>query len=674
MNQRQRKQFGSAGNLTIKGTGFTGNDNTPCYRLQNALMPAASVAKGGGARRTTSTSTTTMTLRKTGSIGNIRALTAASSIPYTKANSKTIGSCPCQYNELEQSAHLHEQYTRNLQQQIYLLELENNYLKHGNEKSSQNYDENEMYCIGAASPLSSPLASRDGTEGRKIFKAGFPEDDKEKQNKGRKRVSYAEPEVTDTSDPIAATCDRKPLSLTSGQAELLHKLEESYQRERKLEERLERKIIEIERIAYENSQLSERIEELESKLQKSEESFARDKRALMEEAVELQRRLDYLTPAIADKESHIAKLENEKDELNDKLRNATNQLSDLQMKMDENNREQKALFDLEGGRKNDVDKLLKTIRRLENTVEEMKNKEASLIDEIAKTKRSLREEQLTAKKDKAVAEKTLEENNILIKENSQLSASLSRLELKIKSLSQVDNAGEKEIKPAEIVEWQEKEKLLKAELIKTQEKLRTEKERNRLISLELEQYQKAEESARESRARMQKELDALKALTESMSNENKSLRQEKFSFSERCEDLLRKGNILTYEITNLTSDMECLKEVNIDLQQKADEKETEISLLQEKIKALQEQNHELLEKLEIQQGELQTCKERCEIAERKQKDMLEQFEKQRTLQQENAEEYEKLAKRVMELSESVKKERRASSSSIATSQSETSKP
>lgn len=56
----------------------------------------------------------------------------------------------------------------------------------------------------------------------------------------------------------------------------------------------------------------------------------------------------------------------------------------------------------------------------------------------------------------------------------------------------------------------------------------------------MEQYQKSDDGARESRLRMQKELDILKVLSESLSNENKSLRQEKFNLTERCEDLLKK--------------------------------------------------------------------------------------------------------------------------------------
>ncbi|KAL3989818.1 hypothetical protein ACH3XW_29155 [Acanthocheilonema viteae] len=591
------------------------------------------------ARRITPTSTITTTkttLRKSGSIGNIRNV-VTSSTPSIKTIPKETKECPYRQSDVNQSAtHLQEQYTRQLQQQIYLLELENNYLKHSAGKVSRKNDENDDSYRSDTSLLPNLPINIDVSQERESFPADIPTDDKEKSWRVRKRVSYAEPEVTETSNSY----DIKLSSCTTDQAELLHKLEESYQRERKLEERLKQKTTEIERIAYENTQLSDYIEELNAKLQRNEEHFARDKRALMEEVVELQRRLDYLTPALADKESHVTKMEIEKDELADKLRHATNQLSEIQMTINEKNREEKALFDAEEERKNEIDRLLKTIRHLENILKEMENKEASLINDITSMKRSLREEQLTAKKDKAVAEKALEENNALIKENSHLSAEITRLEMKVKTLNQqIDFAQEKEIKPAEIASMRESEKSLKMELLKAEEKLQTEKERNRRVISELEQYRKSEESARESRGRVQKQLDALKVLSESLSNENKSLRQEKIILAERCEELLKKGNSLTDNVTNLTTDVEGLKEINFDMYQKV-------------------KNHE---------NELQKCKERYESIERKHKDTFEELEKQMIMRQEKSEEYEKLARRILELSDSVKDKKPASPSTTASS-------
>uniref|UniRef100_A0A8R1TRK3 Uncharacterized protein n=1 Tax=Onchocerca volvulus TaxID=6282 RepID=A0A8R1TRK3_ONCVO len=665
MDQRQRKQFGSAGNLAIRGTGYTGYDNAPRHRLQNVL-PSTGVMppKTSAARRTTSTTTTTTktTLRKSGSIGNIRNVVTAASTSSTKNAPKEMKIYPHRQSDLEQSAmHLQEQYTRQLQQQIYLLELENNYLKQSAGKISRKNDENDSYPSDT-SHTSILTTNLDVARKREVSKVNISEDDKEKPWRARKRVSYAEPEVIETSPP-SSSYDVKPSSCTAEQAELLHKLEESYQRERKLEERLKQKTIEVERIAYENTQLSEYIEELKAKLQRTEENFARDKRALMEEVVELQRRLDYLTPALAEKESHVTKMEIEKDELAEKLRHATSQLSEMQITIDEKSREERALSDVKEERKNEIDRLMKTIRRLENTIEEMENKETSLINEITTMKRSLREEQLTAKKDKAVAEKALEENNALIKENSHLAAEITRLEMRIKTLSQFTQ--ENDIKPTEIASLRESEKSLKAELLKAEEKLQTEKERGRRVMIELEQYRKAGEGAKESRGRVQRELDALKVLSESLSNENKSLRQEKFNLAERCEELLKKRNSLTDNVASLTSDVESLKEMNFDLHQKMNERAKEVSSQEKEIGYLEDQNRELMKKIKNQENELQRCKEHYENIEKKYKETSEELEKQKTMGQEKSEEYEKLAKRILELSDSVKDKKPAFSSATA---------
>lgn len=49
------------------------------------------------------------------------------------------------------------------------------------------------------------------------------------------------------------------------------------------------------------------------------------------------------------------------------------------MTIDEKNREERMLFDVEEQQKNEIDRLLKTIQHLENILKDMKNKEASLI-------------------------------------------------------------------------------------------------------------------------------------------------------------------------------------------------------------------------------------------------------------------------------------------------------
>lgn len=59
--------------------------------------------------------------------------------------------------------------------------------------------------------------------------------------------------------------------------------------------------------------------------------MSREKRALMEDNVELQRRLDNLTPLIAEKEAKIARLENEKETCSDKLRSLSLEITSLKV-------------------------------------------------------------------------------------------------------------------------------------------------------------------------------------------------------------------------------------------------------------------------------------------------------------------------------------------------------
>ncbi|VBB32235.1 unnamed protein product, partial [Acanthocheilonema viteae] len=197
MKQRQRKQFGSAGNLAIRGIGYMGFDNTSCHRLQNVPSSETAMPQRAAARRITPTSTITTTkttLRKSGSIGNIRNV-VTSSTPSIKTIPKETKECPYRQSDVNQSAtHLQEQYTRQLQQQIYLLELENNYLKHSAGKVSRKNDENDDSYRSDTSLLPNLPINIDVSQERESFPADIPTDDKEKSWRVRKRVSYAEPE------------------------------------------------------------------------------------------------------------------------------------------------------------------------------------------------------------------------------------------------------------------------------------------------------------------------------------------------------------------------------------------------------------------------------------------------------------------------------------------------
>lgn len=102
--------------------------------------------------------------------------------------------------------------------------------KHGVEKISHNAEENESGQDVVPLPLCS-TSNLNIPQRQKSQRSEFFSDDKDRQTKpgaARKRVSYAEPEVLDAS--VALNLDEKKLlHYSTGQTELLQKLEESYQ-------------------------------------------------------------------------------------------------------------------------------------------------------------------------------------------------------------------------------------------------------------------------------------------------------------------------------------------------------------------------------------------------------------------------------------------------------------
>ncbi|VDN59246.1 unnamed protein product [Dracunculus medinensis] len=418
--------------------------------------------------------------------------------------------------------------------------------------------------------------------------------------------------------------NRNPsIAAIKGKRTLTKMLTKAGSREIRIEERLKEKMNEIHELENDNEKLLRKIQEIETMISKSSEKNIHDKRALMEEIVELQRRLDNLTPSLAKK-----------------------------LKMNEGKREESALSILEAERREEIEKLIRNIRKLEMELDEQKEKERSLIDELNTIKRSLREEQLRAKKDKAIAEKvTLDENNALIRENSEKSAEISRLEMTIEDLKKEFNLRRaNEISPAEYAV--------------------------------LDDYQNTEVVNRESRSRMQNELDALRALSESLSNENKLLRQEKASINERCDEL---GNTIRAEETSLKRDFELLMEKNREMEKKIASKEDEISAIRRELRSQIGRNREIQNKLNEKDDELKRANDYNENIDKQYRQLLAQLEHETALQHEKSSsaaliaflpllmgiellcrtnEYEKLAKRIRELSESIKEPRTYSAASF----------
>lgn len=73
-----------------------------------------------------------------------------------------------------------------------------------------------------------------------------------------------------------------------------------------------------------------------------------------------------------------------------------------------------------------------------------------------------------------------------------------------------------------------------------------------------------DESIQNERSRSQKELDALEALSKSLSNENKALREEKILLADKVDALKRKINSRDFQIKNLEDEMADMEKKHVE--------------------------------------------------------------------------------------------------------------
>ena len=157
--------------------------------------------------------------------------------------------------------------------------------------------------------------------------------------------------------------------------ELFSRLEESLQKEQQLEDRLRKQISENRKLSAINEEAQAKLEEVTEDLRQLEGKVTKERRALMEDNVDLQRRLDELTPLLAEKEAQIAKLLNEKEGLNSRLRTATTQLSALQNRVEEQKREESLMSEMDSERRQEIERLQNKIRQMESEVDSFRSKE-----------------------------------------------------------------------------------------------------------------------------------------------------------------------------------------------------------------------------------------------------------------------------------------------------------
>ncbi|CAI4224583.1 unnamed protein product [Auanema sp. JU1783] len=539
--------------LLIQGTGFRDQ------KAQTAKRP------------------TTTSMRRCGSIGNLPKAT----IP-PQPNSKAQGDCLCasskQTTVISQDL-LREQYTRSLEQQIQLLEIENNYLKSdGNRNSSQGQQKvvnimsrgNELSMNGKDwCRLPSFHPPLDKVLGDRINQAVNTGGSFKLNKEQSFDTSYSNLPIRDLNQSRLLTSERNVISHSpdghvsfrtvkpiSPDIQLLNELEDKTREVEDLKDQVVGHREALRKREERINQLAVRLREAESDLSSRSEADTRDKRALMEEALELQRRLDDLTPVLAEKETRISKLEDEKEALVLKTRTITAEVSDLKLKLTERKREEELLKDRESTSKSEQKRLKEKIEEYLIEIEERKRREDDLLDELSDFKRKTKEVHMHHQNDRHHIDQLTNENTKLISENSRLTTELAKCEYNIEKMRQeTHKTSQRTFNEEELVELRLTVKAHLTQINILEERLKAAQARNDILEKEIDSRSSSDVDVRNERSRIQKELEALQALSRSLSTENKTLREEKMTLTEKVETLKSKITSRELQIRSLEDDL-----------------------------------------------------------------------------------------------------------------------
>ncbi|KAI1718787.1 patched family protein [Ditylenchus destructor] len=548
--------------LVVKGTGYT----SPALQPSTLTQPTSSSAARTPPRRL-SQPAGNGSLRRSGSVGNIagsyraplvpqRTPTNATARPARYSNSQIAEQtvvCNCQHPA--DVAFLENVYVQNLQTQIEVLELENNYLR-------TQPDATPNKSILREERDSRPHREPDNQAELSSYYNASASTGPSYQTPGRKRVEFME-EAQVVNSMNSHQLPPKPMSSQpyhslqpyNGRTrelqrfhdeDLFLKLEQAFQNEYMLEEK-------IKSLTAENRKLASTKEDLDT----ITERMSRERRSIMEDNVELQRRLDELTPLLAEKEARIAKLENDKEQSSARLRSANMELSNLRARVDERKREESLLSEIDSDRKQEIERLREKIRNLEMELTDQRSRENNLLDELASLKHALNEEQTVIRQERALREKVMQENSDLIKEQAELQSQSRRYEHQLEqNQRELSSTRRTETAQREIDELRHIEKTLRTDLKMAEERLKREQDTLRAF--------KEQEEDRESKD--EKYRDAMqKALSNSLTNENKGLREEKIAVDEKIELLQNRLSYKADHIRELTERLEEFKQRYIDI-------------------------------------------------------------------------------------------------------------
>ncbi|KAI1730412.1 patched family protein [Ditylenchus destructor] len=564
--------------LVVKGTGYT----SPALQPSTLTQPTSSSAARTPPRRL-SQPAGNGSLRRTGSVGNIAGSYRAPLVPqrtpiaaarpgrYSNAQStEQMVVCNCQHPA--DVAFLENVYVQNLQTQIEVLELENNYLR-------TQPDATPSKSILREERESRPHREPDNQAELSSYYNASASTGPSYQTPGRKRVEFMEEAQVVNSlkshqlppKPMPSQPYHSPQPYNGRGRELQRfhdedlflKLEQAFQNEYMLEEK-------IKSLTAENRKLSSAKEDLDT----ITERMSRERRSIMEDNVELQRRLDELTPLLAEKEARIAKLENDREQSSARLRSANMELSNLRARVDERKREESLLSELDSDRKQEIERLREKTRDLEMELTDQRSRENNLLGELASLKHALNEDQTVIRQERALREKAMQENSDLIREQAELQSQSRQYEHQLEqNQRELSSTRRTETAQREIDELRHIEKTLRTDLKIAEERLKREQDTLRAFKEQEEDRESKDEKYRDAMQKVQKELEALQispsyfllALSNSLTNENKGLREEKIAVNERIELLQNRLSYRADHIRELTERLEEFKQRYIDI-------------------------------------------------------------------------------------------------------------
>uniref|UniRef100_A0A0K0FYW4 ERC protein 2-like n=1 Tax=Strongyloides venezuelensis TaxID=75913 RepID=A0A0K0FYW4_STRVS len=547
-------------------------------------------------------------LNRTGSIGvdtinNSKIIKGKTVIPISKSvtiidnakDNKTksltninIPKCSHSTKQMEDYTFLHDVYVQNLQQQIQLLELENNYLKSTpNVKEIEKEEENtnKIKCNHSKQEVvkhDSPKQTRPIDNRFHVF------DDDEIS------IAIRDNDIKNESYQKSPR-QRSPVqhSNQKNSFKTVHetKLETKIY---KLESKLSQKNAEINELMRIRVELEEKLWELSNKITKKDEKLNKERNSLVDDNIVLQKRLDDLTPILSQKESIISRLEIEKDNLIVRLKSMQQECKGLKLKYEEKEKEKMAFSELEYRRKQEIERLLEKIKEFDSENIQLKINEQSYIDQLSLLKRKMMEEELKNKKEKSLSDKILDDNNNLIKENSRLSSEIMKLQLIIeqqdKELSKIRDF---EIQEQEFMESRQRELNLRDELRVKEESLTEIKEKVENMQNLLKEKETQEDKHNDEKQRIQNELEGLNVLSKALSSDNKTLRENKNSLEDKIQILEKKIADKNIEIGKLKDEKDEIKLKNYETIEKMrreiflhSEKTSEFEALVKKIKDL----------------------------------------------------------------------------------------